>query len=60
MPPAQTPPDAPDHRVASAFWPVLIGPGAILGLAVVGMAQPAPALVAAVVSGAAALAFSRP
>lgn len=60
MPPAQTPPDAPDHRVASAFWPVLIGPGAILGLAVVGMAQPAPALVAAVVSGAAALALSRP
>jgi two-component system phosphate regulon sensor histidine kinase PhoR len=60
MPPAQTPSDASDHRVTGAFWPVLIGPGAILGLAVVGMAQPAPALAAAVVSGAAALALSRP
>ena len=39
MPLANTPPDGPESRPAKAFWPVMIGPGAILGLAMVGMAQ---------------------
>ncbi len=59
MPSAHTPPDALENRGANAFWPVMIGPGAILGLAVVGLAQPAPALAAAVISGAAGLLLSR-
>ncbi len=59
MPLANTPPDGHESRRAGAFWPIMIGPGAILGLAVVGMAQPAPALAAAVASGVAGALLSR-
>ncbi len=59
MPLAQTPPDGQDSAATSAFWPVMIGPGAILGLAVTGLAQPAPALLAAAVAGAAGVFLSR-
>ncbi|WP_297513572.1 ATP-binding protein [uncultured Caulobacter sp.] len=50
MPLANLPPDGRESRRASASWPIMIGPGAILALAVVGVAQPAPALAAAVAS----------
>jgi len=59
MPLAQTPPDGHDSAPAGAFWPVMIGPGAILGLAVAGLAQPAPALIAAAAAGAAGVFLSR-
>lgn len=46
-------PDGPETRPASAFWPILVGPGAILGLMVLGLAQPIPAaLTAAGAAGA--------
>ncbi|ADG12287.1 PAS domain-containing protein [Caulobacter segnis] len=47
MPLANTSPEGSESRRPSAFWPVLVGPGAILGLMAVGMAQPFPAAVAA-------------
>ncbi len=53
MPLANTPPDGSEFGRASAFWPSMIGPGVILGLAVVGMAQPVPAVVAALATGGA-------
>lgn len=47
MPLANTSPNGPEARRAGAFWPVLVGPGAILGLMVTGVAQPFPAALAA-------------
>ncbi|WP_309997591.1 ATP-binding protein [Caulobacter segnis] len=48
MPLANTSPDGPETRRASAFWPILVGPGAILGLMALGLAQPIPAALTAV------------
>jgi two-component system phosphate regulon sensor histidine kinase PhoR len=59
MPLANTPPDGSERRWASAFWPSLIGPGVILGLGVVGLAQPAPAVLAALATGGAGWWLSR-
>lgn len=59
MPLANTPRDGSESRRASAFWPAMIGPGVILGLAAVGAAQPAPAVIAAVATGGAAWWLSR-
>lgn len=59
MPLANTPPDGSERRWASAFWPSLIGPGVILGLGVVGLAQPGPAVFAAVATGGAGWWLSR-
>ena len=56
---AQTPPDGQDRASATALWPLMIGPGALMGLAVTGWAQPAPALIAAALSAAAGLYVSR-
>ena len=56
---APTPPDGQDRASATALWPLMIGPGALLGLAVTGWAQPAPALIAAVLAGAAGVYLSR-
>lgn len=53
MPLAQTPPDGHSSGSLRVFWPVIVGPAAILSLAVTGMAQPAPALIAGVISGVA-------
>lgn len=55
MPLAQTPPDGHDSGALRVFWPVVVGPAAILGLAVTGLAQPAPALAAAAITGVAGL-----
>jgi two-component system phosphate regulon sensor histidine kinase PhoR len=59
MPLANTPPDGLQSRAAKAFWPIMIGPGAILGLAVVGMAQPVPATIAAAAVAGAGWWFAR-
>lgn len=59
MPLANTPPDGSESRPAHVFWPSMIGPGVILGLAVTGLAQPGPALVAAVAAGGAGWWLSR-
>ena len=59
MPLANTPPDGTERRRASAFWPSMIGPGVILGLAVVGQAHPVPAVLAAAASGGAGWWLSR-
>jgi two-component system phosphate regulon sensor histidine kinase PhoR len=59
MPLANTLPDASESRRANAFWPSMIGPGVILGLAVVGVAQPVPAVIAAVATGGAGWWLSR-
>nr|WP_295109408.1 ATP-binding protein [uncultured Caulobacter sp.] len=59
MPLANTPPDSPERRRAGAFWPSMIGPGVILGLAVVGVAQPVPAMAAALATGGASWWLSR-
>lgn len=59
MPLANTLPDGSESRRAHAFWPSMIGPGVILGLAVVGLAHPAPAVIAAVAAGGASWWLSR-
>lgn len=47
MPLANTFPEGPEGRRARAFWPILLGPGAILALMAMGAAQPFPAAAAA-------------
>jgi len=59
MPLANTPPDGSERRYVSPFWPSMIGPGVILGLAVVGQAHPVPAALAAVATGGASWWLSR-
>ena len=59
MPLANTPPDGHESRRATAFWPIMIGPGAILGLAAAGLAQPVPAVIAALAAGGAGYVLSR-
>lgn len=59
MPLANTPPEGSERRRASVFWPSMIGPGVILGLAVVGQAHPVPAVLAAVATGGASWWLSR-
>ena len=59
MPLANTPPDGHQSRRATAFWPIMIGPGAILGLAAAGLAQPVPAVIAALAAGGAGYVLSR-
>ena len=59
MPLANTPPDGHESRRPSALWPVLVGPGAILGLAAVGLAQPVPAVIVAAAAGGAGYWLSR-
>jgi len=59
MPLANTPPDGSESRRATMFWPSMIGPGVILGLAVTGLAQPAPAVFAAMAAGGAGWWLSR-
>ncbi len=59
MPLANTPPDRSESRRATLFWPSMIGPGVILGLAVTGLAQPGPAIFAAVAAGGAGWWLSR-
>ena len=50
MPLAQTPPDGHPSGSLRVFWPVIVGPLAILGLAFTGVAQPGPAVLASAVT----------
>ncbi|PIB94138.1 cell wall metabolism sensor histidine kinase WalK [Caulobacter sp. FWC2] len=50
MPLAQTPPDGQPSGSLRVFWPVIVGPLAILGLAFAGVAQPGPAVLASAVT----------
>jgi two-component system, OmpR family, phosphate regulon sensor histidine kinase PhoR len=59
MPLANTPPDGSERRYVSPFWPSMIGPGVILGLAVMGQAHPVPAVLAALATGGAGWWLSR-
>jgi two-component system phosphate regulon sensor histidine kinase PhoR len=59
MPLANMPRDGHESSRTGAFWPLMLGPGVILGLAVVGMAQPVPAVLGAVAAGGAGYWLSR-
>ena len=51
MPLANPLSDGPQGRRPRAFWPQMIGPGVLLGLAVTGQAQPVPAILSAIAVG---------
>lgn len=53
MPLAQTPPDGHPSGSLRVFWPVIVGPLAILSLAFTGVAEPGPAVLASAVTAVA-------
>ena len=59
MPLANTPQGSPARADASAPWSLLIGPGALLALAVLGLAEPMPAVLAALAVGGAGVFLNR-
>ncbi len=59
MPLANPLQDGPQARRPRAFWPHMIGPGVLLGLAVTGQAQPGPAILSALAVGGAVYWLSR-
>lgn len=59
MPLANTPQTDPRRDPAGAPWSLWIGPGALLGLAVSGLAEPMPAVLAALAVGGAGVFLNR-